>query len=109
MAYNEQMAERVRESLGAKAPFSEKKMFGGLALMVRGNMCLGVLGDSVMARVGRERHREMLEREHVREMDFTGKPMAGYVYVDPDGIDDDADLEFVVDCCLEFNASLPAK
>ncbi len=109
MAYDERVAERVRESLGAKAPFSEKKMFGGLALMVRGNMCLGVLGDAVMARIGPERYAEMLAREHVREMDFTGRPMNGYVFVDPPGFEADADLEFVVDCCLAFNAGLPAK
>ena len=109
MAYDESLAERIRGSLGEKASFSEKKMFGGLAFMVRGNMCLGVLGDSIMARVGPDEYGDMLERNHVRQMDFTGKPMVGYVYVDPEGLVKRSDLDDVVAKCLSFNATLPAK
>ena len=82
MAYDEELAQRVREILRTQIAFTEKKMFGGLACMVRGNMCVGVLGDSLMARIGKERYPEMLSRKSVREMDFTGKPMPGYVFVE---------------------------
>ena len=109
MAYDETLAERIRRSLGEKAPFTEKKMFGGIAFMVRGNMCVGVLGESIMARVGANQYVEMLEREHVRPMDFTGKPMTGYVYVDPEGLVKTSDVQDVIARCLEFNATLPAK
>lgn len=109
MAYDEGLAERIRGVLSESTDFAEKKMFGGLAFMVRGNMCLGVLGETVMARVGKPRYAEMLSREFVREMDFTGKPMAGYVFVDPEGVAEDSDLIELVDVCLEFNGSLPRK
>lgn len=109
MAYDEGLAERIRGVLSESTDFAEKKMFGGLAFMVRGNMCLGVLGETVMARVGKARYSEMLSREFVREMDFTGKPMAGYVFVDPEGVAEDSDLSELVDLCLEFNGSLPRK
>lgn len=109
MAYDEGLAERIRGVLSDSTDFAEKKMFGGLAFMVRGNMCLGVLGEAVMARVGKARYAEMLAREFVREMDFTGKPMTGYVFVDPEGIAEDSDLVELVGICLEFNGSLPQK
>jgi hypothetical protein len=109
MAYDEGTAERIRECLGAQTPYTEKKMFGGVAFMVRGNMCVGVAGESLMARVGPQQYRDMLARPHVREMDFTGKPMNGYVFVAPEGFAEDAELDFVVQRCLAFNASLPAK
>lgn len=109
MAYDEGTAQRIRDVLGPKSDFTERKMFGGLAFMVRGNMCLGVLGESIMARVGPERYGDMLARTYVREMDFTGRPMVGYVFVDPEGFEDDADLEAIVHDCLKFNSGLAAK
>lgn len=109
MAYDEGTAERIRELLDAETPYAEKKMFGGLAFMVRGHMCLGVLGESLMARVGPDQYRDILARAHVREMDFTGRPMNGYVFIDPDGFAEDAELAFMVTACLRFNRSLPPK
>lgn len=109
MAYDEGLAQRIRELLQERTAFAEKKMFGGIAFMVRGNMCLGVSGKPVMARVGKARYAEMLARKFVREMDFTGKPMAGYVFVDPQGVEADANLRELIDICLEFNQSLPKK
>ena len=64
---------------------TEKKMFGGIAFMLNGNMCCGVINDLLMARVGRDRYEASLALPHVRPMDFTGKPMTGYVYVEPGG------------------------
>lgn len=84
-------------------------MFGGLAFMYRGHMLVGILGDSLMARVGPAEYADALKRPHVREMDFTGKPMKGYVYVDPAGIESDSDLGKWVELCLRFNATLPQK
>ena len=109
MAYDEALAQRIREVLAMAEGISERKMFGGIAFMVRGNMCIGVMGESIMARVGPDQYGEMLSREHVRQMDFTGKPMVGYVFVDPDGLLKEADLAEVVAKCLAFNSTLPAK
>ena len=92
MAYDEGLAERLRDVLNSRPGISEKKMFGGLAFMSRGYMFIGILGDVLMARVGPEYYREALTRLNVREMDFTGKPMKGYVFVDPPGFETDPDL-----------------
>lgn len=84
-------------------------MFGGLAFMVRGHMFVGILGGSLMARVGPLEYANALAKPHVREMDFTGKAMQGYVYVDPAGLESDADLALWVDQCHRFASSLPPK
>lgn len=109
MSYDEGLAERLRDLLTEHPGTGEKKMFGGLAFMYRGHMLVGILGDSLMARVGPAEYADALKRPHVREMDFTGKPMKGYVYVDPAGIESDSDLGKWVELCLRFNATLPQK
>ena len=109
MAYDEGIAERLRELFVDRPAVTEKQMFGGLAFMVRGHMLAGIIGESLMARVGPDEYAVALKRPFAREMDFTGKPMKGYVYVDPAGFESDADLMQWVDLCLRFNASLPAK
>ncbi|HEX5051357.1 MAG TPA: TfoX/Sxy family protein [Planctomycetota bacterium] len=109
MAYDTGLAERLRELIPAEAGFGEKKMFGGLAFLSRGHMFVGIVGDTLMARVGREAHAAALRRPHVREMDFTGKPMRGYVYVDPPGIEEDRELKRWVAACLAFVQTLPPK
>jgi len=109
MAYDEGVAERLRELFARQPGVTEKKMFGGLAFMYRGHMLVGIIGESLMARVGPDAYVAALKRPFVREMDFTGKPMKGYVYVDPAGYESDEDLNSWVDRCLDFNASLPAK
>jgi len=107
MAYSEFLADRLRRVLQEhKVPFTEKKMMGGLALMVNNKMCVGVLGEKMTARVGKERYEEALEQPGCRPMDFTGKPMAAFVYVEDEGIDKDDDLESWVLVCLEFNEEL---
>jgi hypothetical protein len=109
-AYDEGAAQRLREAYDSLAtPFVEKKMFGGLAFMVRGHMSCGVVGDTLMVRVGPDRYAEALSRPHAREMDFTGKPLRGFVYVAPAGFADDAALARWVEDSLEFVASQPAK
>jgi len=109
MAYDEGLAERLRDVLERRRGITERRMFGGIAFMTRGYMFAGVAGDALMARVGPERYEEALARPHARVMDFTGRPMKGYVFVDPAGVDDDQDLEEWVDLCLRFVLSLPPK
>jgi hypothetical protein len=108
MAYDEGLAQRIREHLGA-ARITEKKMFGGVAFLSRGYMFVGIVGDTLMVRVGPTAYAAALKRRHVREMDFTGRPMKGYVYVDPPGIDRDADLAGWIEAGRAFVKSLPAK
>jgi hypothetical protein len=109
MAYDEGLAQRVREALAGRAALTEKKMFGGIAFMLRGNMCCGIVGDTLMARVGPQQHAEALTRPHTRPMDFTGKPMMGYLYIAPEGISSDEDLAAWVSMCEDFVRILPGK
>jgi len=109
MPYDEGLAERLREVLEAQPGISEKKMFGGLAFMSRGYMFVGILGDVLMARVGPADYEQALTQAHVRKMDFTGRPMKGYVYVDPPGFEDDSELSEWALTCLRFVQSLPPK
>lgn len=109
MAYDEGVAERLRERLAGRLDVTEKKMFGGLAFMVRGHMLVGIIGESLMVRVGPDEYAAAQKRPFAREMDFTGKPMKGYVYVDPAGFESDEDFTRWVELCLRFNAALPAK
>lgn len=109
MAYDEVLASRVRASMGRDAELSEKKMFGGLAFLHRGLMFVGVSGDKLIARVGKENYEDSLRRAHVTEMDFTGRPMQGYVYVEPAALRTERQLEFWLQRCKSFVSTLPAK
>jgi len=109
MAYDEGLAERLRDLFAERPGICERKMFDGLAFMYRGHMLVGILGDSLMARVGPAEYAAAIRHPHIREMDFTGKPMKGYIYVDPAGIESDTDLDKWIGLCLRFNESLPHK
>ncbi len=109
MAYDEALAERIRTALGPNRKVTERKMFGGLAFMVDGHMAVGVLRDTLMARVGADAYERALKRPHARAMDFTGRPMNGYVFVDPPGLERDADLAAWVVQCVRFVNTLPRK
>lgn len=109
MAYDEGLAERLREVYDGMPGVAEKKMFGGLAFMVRGHMSCGVVNDTLMARVGPESYADALAQPHAREMDFTGKPLKGFVYVDAAGLESDEDLTTWVRLSLAFVGSLPPK
>lgn len=109
MSYDEGLAQRLREALQSHRGITEKKMFGGLAFMSRGYMFVGIIGDMLMARTGPEYYQQALSRPHVRVMDFTGKPMKGYVFVDPPGFESDAALADWVERCHRFVRSLPPK
>ena len=104
MAYNVHLADRIRQVLNERHPhFNEKVMMGGLCYVIDDKMCVGIVGDKLMARIGPDRYEEALLKPVCKEMDFTGKPMKGYVFVEPEGIDLQKDLEYWVQLCLDFN------
>jgi TfoX/Sxy family transcriptional regulator of competence genes len=105
VAYNEELAGRVSEALCARDDVSERKMFGGLSFMVNGKMALGVSGDDLMVKVGPDAHGEALKLLGAREMDFTGRPMKGFVFVGPQGTELDSSLQSWIDRAVEFAAS----
>ena len=111
MAYDESVAARVAEALEdvSPVPVVAKKMFGGIAYMVQGNMSIGINQDSLMVRVGPDGYDDALAQPHARPMDFTGKTMRGFVNVLPEGFATDADLTAWVQRGLDFALSRPAK
>ena len=109
MTFDAGLAQRIREALQDRADVVEKRMFGGIAFMLGGHMAVGVSGSSLLARVGPDNHRHALATAHVRPMDFTGRPMKGYVFVDPEGFAADADLATWIRVCSDFVATLPAR
>ena len=109
MAYDEGLADRIRKSLGLDALLSERKMFGGLCFMVNGNMAFGIVGEDLMVRVGPERYDEALGRPFAREMDFNGRPMRGFVYVEPEGMTEESELLAWLELGYDFAESMPPK
>ena len=109
MSYDEKLAERIRRALGPREDVEERKMFGGLAFLRRGRMFCGISKDDLMVRVGPEGYEAALEKPHVRPMDFTGRPMKGYVYVAPDGRRTDAALRAWVNLSASFVETLPPE
>lgn len=109
MAYDEGLAERLREILRPYQGITEKKMFGGVAFLSRGYMFVGIAGEMLMARVGPDNYQAALAQPYARLMDFTGRPMKGYVFVDPPGFESDADLARWVEPCRRFVDALPPK
>jgi TfoX/Sxy family transcriptional regulator of competence genes len=109
MAFDENLASRIRAVLSAQPGITEKRMFGGIAFLRNGLMFVGVSGNTLMARVGKANYEDSLARKHVRVMDFTGKPMAGYVFVDAEGTNTKDELAFWVNRSASFVATLPPK
>jgi TfoX/Sxy family transcriptional regulator of competence genes len=108
VAYDEELADRVRVVLADEPNLTERKMFGGLALMIGGNMACGIVKDELMLRLGAEGADAALDEPHVRQMDFTGRPMTGMVYVERAGLDD-AGVRRWVERAAGFARSLPPK
>lgn len=109
MAFDETLADRARDVLAPRADATERKMFGGIAFMVSGNMAVGVIEDDLMVRLDPADAERALGEPHVRPMDFTGRPMKGMVFVDSAGTESDADLAAWVDAGADHAASLPPK
>ncbi len=104
MGYNEKLADRIREIVAATGnAIEEKKMFGGLCFMVNQKMCVGVEQERLMVRLDPGKSDEVLELPGVHPMDFTGKPMKGYVFVDVDELKSKKQLEYWMALALEFN------
>jgi TfoX/Sxy family transcriptional regulator of competence genes len=103
MAYNEQLASRVREGFQHLPKVEEKKMMGGLTFMVNDKMCIGVLQDDLMVRIDPDIHEAALKKNGCREMDFTGRTMKGYVFISPEGTGSKKDLDYWLGLALEFN------
>jgi TfoX/Sxy family transcriptional regulator of competence genes len=109
MAFSESLAARIRDALVRKKNIEEKKMFGGVGFLLNGNMLVGVWKYSLIARLGPDASDDALREPHVREFDITGKPMKGWVIVDPDGIEDDDQLAGWIERSMEFVKTLPKK
>jgi TfoX/Sxy family transcriptional regulator of competence genes len=107
MAYDEQLAARVRVLLKGQRALVEKKMFGGLAYMSRGKMFACILGSDLVVRVGHDANDEALKKPHTRPMDFTGHPIKGYIYAGPDGTKRAAQLRSWLMHGVEFVSDLP--
>ena len=109
MAFDEELASRVRDCLGVRSDVTEKRMFGGLAFLLGGHMCCGIVGDDLMVRVGPDAFEDALSKPHARPMDFTGTPSKGMVYVAPPGLRTAKSLASWVHRGVAFAASLPPK
>jgi hypothetical protein len=109
MAYDEGLAQRIRELLGERPGLVEKRMFGGIGFILHGNMACGVHKDALIVRVGPQRYEEALGRPHTRQFDITGRPMKGWVMVGPDGTESDQDLQEWVQRGIDFAGTLPPK
>ena len=109
MAYDEGLAERVRAALGAVPDVAEIKMFGGLCFTVRGHMAVGVNGHDLMVRMEPDATEAALEEPGARPMDFTGKPMRGFLFVGPSGVHSEQELEAWIRRGVTFASSLPPK
>jgi TfoX/Sxy family transcriptional regulator of competence genes len=109
MAYDDVLADRIRDALAAREGLSERKMFGGLAFMINGNMACGVIGEELMVRLDYEDAERAQAETHVRPMDFTGKPLRGMIYVAAEGVAGDHDLASWAEAGADHAASLPPK
>jgi len=109
MPYDELLTARLRAALGPLLGLVEKKMFGGVCLLVNGNMVCGVYKDDLIVRIGTERYQEALARPHVKRFDITGRAMKGWVMVEPQGCVRESELMAWVEQGLAFTRSLPPK
>lgn len=109
MAFDETLAQRIRDALARKKNIEEKKMFGGICFLLNGNLLIGIWKDSLCVRLGPEQAEEALLEPHVKEFDITGKPMKGWVLVEPAGVEGDGQLKDWIERALKFVKTLPAK
>jgi len=109
MAYDQTLAERLRNVLACHNRITEMKMFGGIGFLLSGNMCVGVWKNDLILRIGRENYEAALAEPCVKEFDITGRAMTGWVLVEPDGVNAEEDLLDWVGRATEFTSSLPGK
>lgn len=108
MAFDELLNNRIREAVAHLPDVQEKHMFGGTCYMVNGKMCVGVVKDEMMCRIGPHVYEQVLEKDGCREMIFTGQPMKGYVFVSEDGMKTKKELDYWINLCLAFNSEAKA-
>ena len=109
MAYDEKLARRVESVIQSKKGITQKKMFGGLCFLLNGNMLCGINDNKLMARVGPDNYHYALKQKHTTEMDFTGKPIKGMIYVLPEGLKRNDSLKKWIDMCIDFVGTLSKK
>ena len=109
MAFDESLAQRLRDTLARKKSIAEKKIFGGIGFLLHGNMLVGVWKDTLIVRLDPEDGEAALLEAHVKVFDITGRPMRGWVLVEPEGIEDDHQLEDWVQRAMGFVEKLPRK
>ena len=109
MAYNEALAERIREKLRNMPAFMERKMFGGICFLLHGNMACGIIDDDVIIRVGKEAYESALASPHTRKFDITGRAMTGWVMVSPEGHGSNQELDAWLQKGVDMATSLPPK
>jgi hypothetical protein len=109
MAFDEKLAERIRKRLGTRKGLAEKKMFGGIAFLLNGNMCCGVHKQDMIIRLDPEQTEKALAEPHARAFDLTGRPMKGWLLVAGEGVVPDAALGKWIDVATSYAGSLPAK
>ena len=109
MTYDQSLAERIREVLAGEKEVDEIKMMGGLCFTMRGHMVVGVVGDELMVRVGPQAYERALTRAHARKMNFTGRPMKGFVFVDAAGLGTRRSLTSWIASAISFTKTLPSK
>ena len=109
MTFSERTAHEIRRAIGDTPGFSERPMYSGIAFMVQGNMCCGVLDDNLVVRVGPDTYDDALREPHTRPMDFTGRALPGFVYVDRAGFESATSLGQWIERSLRFARTLPPK
>lgn len=109
MAFNEELAERIRQALARKKNIEEKKMFGCICFFRNGNALAGVWKDALIARLGPDEGEAALREPHVGQFDITGRPMKNWVVVDPEGVEDDDQLKAWIERAMKFVRTLPKK
>ena len=110
MAYDEFLTERIRRAFrDQQADFEEKKMMGGVCFLVNGKMAAGVVKNKMMDRIDPDFQEQALSRKGATDMDFTHRPMKGFVFIEPEGTDLDTDLDYWVKLCLEYNPKAKAS
>jgi TfoX/Sxy family transcriptional regulator of competence genes len=109
MAFNEALAERIRQQLARRKHVEQKKMFGGVGFLLNGNLLVGVWKDSLVVRLGPDEGDEALKEPHVKEFDITGRPMKGWVLVELEGVESEDQLRNWIRRAAAFVGTLPAK
>jgi TfoX/Sxy family transcriptional regulator of competence genes len=109
LPFNETLAERIRQRLARRKNVTEKKMFGGIGFLLNGNMLVGVWKESLIVRLGEDEGEKALKQPHVKEFDITGRPMKNWVLIEPEGVEDDDQLNGWIQRAVRFVGALPTK